>query len=171
VRIAQVRAFMVVGVLLIIAVTTCWYAIANDSQTSAGRKNCKTGDVPVNIELPQNKDVNVKVLNATDSQGLATSAADSLKEYGFHVVDTGTSKRHDVKNVELRYGPKMVAGGHLLRAFFVAADYTFQLDNDADYVEITLGQAFQQVNTESDARNSLSVLGRPKAPEGTCPIT
>lgn len=170
-RIVQVRALIVVGFLTIIAIVTSWYAIANDSQTAAGRESCAPGDVPVDISLPEESDINVKVLNATDNAGLAETAAESLTEYGFNIEETGNSKRDDLESpVEIHYGPKAVAGGHLLRAYFASPKYVFELDNDTDYVEVTLGPGFQQVNTQSDARNALSIIGRPTAPDGTCAI-
>jgi hypothetical protein len=172
VRISQVRALIVVGFLTIIAAATSWYAMANDTQTAAGREKCSPGDVPVDITLPEEKDINVKILNATDNSGLAEAAAESLEEYGFNVEDTGDSKQDDKMEspVEIHYGPKMVAGGHLLRAYFADSDFSFDMDNDTDYVTVTLGPGFMQVNTQSDARNALSIIGRPEAPEGTCPI-
>lgn len=170
-RITQVRALFVVGVLLVLAVSTSWYAIANDSQTAAGREHCEPGDIPVSIELPEAKDVRVKVLNATDSSGLASNAAASLDEYGFQIEDTGDSKKKRKENsVEIHYGPKMLAGGHLLRAYFVDDTAVFSLDNDKEYVEVYLFDGFQQVNTESDARNEVGIIQTPEAPEGTCPI-
>lgn len=170
-RITQVRAVIVVGVMLLIAVSTSWYAIANDSQTAAGRENCDPGDIPVDITLPEAKDVRVKILNATDSSDLAGNAAGSLDEYGFEIEDTGDSKKDEGKSsVEIHYGPKALAGGHLLRSYFADDTAVFSLDNDNEFVEVYLFDGFQQVNTESDARNEVGLIGWPEAPEGTCAI-
>lgn len=170
-RITQVRALIVVGVLILIAVSTSWYAIANDSQTAAGRENCDPGDIPVDITLPEPHDVRVKVLNATNTSDLAGSAAGSLKEYGFKIEDTGESKKDEGKSsVEIHYGPKALGGGHLLRSYFADDTAVFDLKNENDFVEIILFDGFQQVNTESDARNEVGIIGRPEAPEGTCAI-
>lgn len=169
-RIVQVRALIVMGILAVVAVITSWYAIVNDTQTAAGREMCSPGDIPVDIELPEEKDINVKVLNSTDNSGLAESASESLEEYGFNIEETGNSKDELDVAVLISYGPKAVAGGHLLRAYFADPSVDFSLDNDTDYVKVTLGPGFQQVNTKSDARIALSIIGRPEAPEGTCPI-
>lgn len=170
-RITQVRALIVVGVMMLIAVSTSWYAIANDSQTAVGRENCDPGDIPVDIELPEPADVRVKVLNATDTSDLAGTAANALDEYGFKIEDTGQSKKDEGKSsVEIHYGPKALAGGHLLRSYFADDTVVFSLDNDKEYVEVILFAGFQQVNTESDARNEVGIIGRPEAPEGTCAI-
>lgn len=170
-RITQVRALFVVGVLLLIAVSTSWYAIANDSQTAAGRENCEPGDIPVDIKLPEAKDVRVKVLNATNTSDLAGTAAGSLDEYGFKIEDTGESKKDEGKSsVEIRYGPKALAGGHLLRAYFADDTAIFSIDNENEFVEVILFDGFQQVNTESDARNEVGIIQTPEAPEGTCAI-
>lgn len=170
-RITQVRALIVVGVLVLIAVTTSWYAVANDSQTAQGREKCNVGDKPVKLELPEAENVKVKVLNATDTSNLAASAAGSLKEYKFDVIDTGASKKKkDERSVEIHYGPKTLSGGHLLRAYFTDDSAVFSLDNDNDFVEVVLFDGFQQVNTESDARNEVGQIGWPEAPEGTCAI-
>ena len=170
-RIAQVRALVVVGLLIVIALVMSWYAIANDSQTASGRDRCEPGDIPVDITLPEERDIKVKVLNATDNAGLADTAAEALKEYGFDIEETGDSDRGDEMEaaVEIYYGPKMVAGGHLLRAYLTESQAIFDKENDADFVEITLGPGFQQVSTQSEARSALGIIGRPTAPEGTCP--
>ncbi|MGH8793622.1 MAG: LytR C-terminal domain-containing protein [Stackebrandtia sp.] len=172
-RIAQVRSLFVVGILSIIAITTSWLAVANDSQTAAGREDCPPGAIPVDIELPEPEEVSVGVYNATNNTGLADTAAASLEEYGFEVVETGDSERDPEKledAVEIHYGPKAVAGAHLLQSYFGSVTPFFDIDNDSADVEIVLGPGFQQLNTESDARHALSTIGWPTAPEGTCAV-
>ncbi|MGH8877461.1 MAG: LytR C-terminal domain-containing protein [Stackebrandtia sp.] len=170
-RITQVRALIVVGVLVLIAFSTSWYAIANDTQTAEGREDCSVGEVPVDLTLPEESEVNVKVFNATNSSDLASNAAKSLEEYGFNIEDTGDSKRKPGKStVEIHYGPKALAGGHLLRAYFAGDSYHFDINNENEFVDVYLFDGFQQVNTESDARNEVGIIQTPEAPEGTCAI-
>ncbi|HIV57403.1 MAG TPA: LytR C-terminal domain-containing protein [Candidatus Stackebrandtia faecavium] len=168
-RITQVRALIVVGFLTVVAIATSLFAIASDSQTASGSQNCDPGDVPVDISLPEEHDINVRITNATDGAGLAEAAKEALDEYGFNVEDISTDKQKTEAPAELYYGPNMVAGGHLLRAYFASSEHHFSLDNDTDYVEVVLGEGFQQVNTKSDARNALGIIGHPQAPDGTCP--
>lgn len=169
-RITQVRAIIVIGFLAAIAVATSWVAIANDSQTAEGQ-SCPPGSVPVDIDLAEEEDVSVRVLNATDNSGLADQAAAQLTDYGFEVIETDNSDKEELEAaVEIHYGPKNVAAAHLLRSYFAESAHLFDLENDKDYVEIILGPGFQQLNTKSDARNALSVIGWPEAPEGTCAI-
>jgi len=168
VRITQVRAIIVIGFLLVIAIATSWIAIANDTQT-AEAESCPPGAVPVDISLAEEEDVSVRVLNATDNAGLADQAAAQLSDYGFEVIETDNSDQEEMASpVEIHYGPKTVADAHLLRSYFAESTHIFSLDNENDYVEIILGPGFQQLNTKSDARNALSVIGWPEAPEGTC---
>jgi hypothetical protein len=170
VRITQVRAIIVVGVLAVIAIATSWFAIANDSQTAQGEE-CPPGLVPVNLELAEEEDVAVRVLNATDNAGLADQAAAQLTDYGFEVIETDNSDKDEMTaQVEIHFGPKTVADAHLLRSYFAESERVFSLENEEDFVEIVLGPGFQQLNTKSDARNALSVIGWPEAPEGTCPM-
>ncbi|CAM3417360.1 LytR C-terminal domain-containing protein [Stackebrandtia soli] len=170
-RIAQVRALIIVGVLVLLAGGTSWWAISHDSQSTAGGDDCPADAVTVDLTLPETNEVTVRVLNATDQIGLADSAATQLAEYGFVIDSTDDAKADEMKaSAEIRYGPKVVGGGHLLVAYFADAAPIFDPKNDKDYVEIVLGPGFQQINTESDARQKLSVIGRPKAPDGTCAI-
>lgn len=172
-RITQVRAIIVVGFLAVIAIATSWFAIAGDSQTAAGREKCPPGAIPVDISLPEPEDVQVTVLNATKNDGLADTASSQLKDYGFDVIETGDSDKDEddmEASVEIYYGPKTVAAGHLLRSYFAEEAHFFKLDYEEDYVKVILGSGFQQLYTESDARNALSDLGWPEAPEGTCAL-
>lgn len=169
-RITQVRAIIVIGFLAAIAAATSWMAIANDSQ-NAEAETCPPGAIPVDIELAEEEDVSVRVLNATDNSGLADQAAAQLADYGFEVIETDNSDKEELEAaVEIHYGPKAVADAHLLRSYFAESVHVFDLENENDYVEIILGPGFQQLNTKSDARNALSVIGWPEAPEGTCAI-
>lgn len=169
-RITQVRAIIVIAVLAVIAAVTSWMAIVNDSQT-AEAETCPPGAIPVDIELAEEENVSVLVLNATDNSGLADQAAAQLTDYGFEVLETDNSDKEEMQApVEIHYGPKAVADAHLLRSYFAESVHLFDIENENEHVEIILGPGFQQLNTKSDARNALSVIGWPEAPEGTCAI-
>ncbi|GAA4898696.1 LytR cell envelope-related transcriptional attenuator [Stackebrandtia albiflava] len=169
-RITQVRAIIVVGVLAVVAIATSWFAIANDTQTAQG-DDCPPGSVPVSLKLAEEEDVAVRVLNATDNAGLADQASAQLTDYGFEVIETGNSDKEELEaQVEIHFGPDTVADAHLLRSYFADSARFFSLEYEEDYVEVILGPGFQQLNTKSDARNALSVIGWPEAPEGTCPM-
>lgn len=170
-RIAQIRALLVVGFLAAIALSTSWLAVANDSQSVAGSEECPPGAVLVDVTLPEPDEVSVRVLNATNNAGLADAAATQLEEYGFDVVEVDDSDRDDLADAaEVHYGPEAVAGAQLLRSYFANVAHFFDIENEDAEVEVVLGPGFQQLNTESDARHALGTIGRPQAPEGTCAV-
>lgn len=168
-RLARVRALIIIGTLALVATATVAWAIMNDSQ--ADLAGCKPGEIPVNLAMPKPQDVEVRVYNATKEPGLASQVKADLEEYGYKVVET------DDKDVEgltasarIVYGPNSLGAGHVLSAYFLNAERKFDPERDDTSVEVIIGEGFRQVNTESEKVQSLGEIGRPTAPAGTCPI-
>ncbi|MEV0645840.1 LytR C-terminal domain-containing protein [Phytomonospora sp. NPDC050363] len=168
-RLARVRALIIVGVLALVATATAGWAILNDSQADLG--GCASDKVRVSLEMPEPKDVEVRVFNGTGEPGLAEQVKGDLEEYGYKVVKVGNKKRDDLEvSAEVRFGPQAVGAGHVLSAYFLDSARKFDPERDDAVVDVIIGTGFRQVNTESEKVQSLGEIGRPTAPTGTCPI-
>lgn len=138
---AQVRALIVIGVLSVVAITTVSWAIAQDGQTGPrAADKCQAARTPTT--LPPPKSVKVRVLNATDLEGLAGTAAKDLRQAGFTVVATGNDPRPVDASAQVRFGPKGLAAASLLRAYVKGAE-AVQDDKRKDaVVELVLGEEY-----------------------------
>lgn len=168
-RLARVRALIILGTLALVATATAAWAILNDTQ--ADLAGCAAGNIPVNLEMPDPKDVEVHVYNSTGTPGLADQVKGDLEEYGYKVTETGDKDRDDIdKSAEISYGPKVVGAGHILSAYFLDSKENFDPKRDDSVIDVIIGQGFRQVNTESEKVQSLGEIGRPTAPLGTCAV-
>jgi hypothetical protein len=113
---ARVRALVVIGVLVFIALSTVIWAIAQDDQTRPQRRSsCKT-DVKVATAIPPAGAVKLRVFNATDHNGLAQTAAVQLKQAGFGSITVGNKADAVEATAEVRYGPAGAGAAYLVRA-------------------------------------------------------
>jgi hypothetical protein len=170
---ARVRALVVVGVLFFAAVVFVIVALVKDSQgdprSAAG---CPKDAVLVNTRLPdENKDVKIKVFNGTAQAGLAEGVGEDFAHRGFTVDKKKENSPKAVNQVAvLRFGPKAVGAAWLLRAYFLQeADIQFDAKRQNDVVDVVVGKKFQQLATETEVKQSLTQLGNPSPPAGTCP--
>ena len=169
-RLARVRALIIIGTLALVATATAGWAILNDSQEGLG--GCAADKIPVNLEMPEPKNVEVRVYNGTKEPGLADQVKGDLEEYGYNITKVGNKKREDLKgSAEVHYGPKAVGAGHVLSAYFLDSTRVFEPDRDDAVVDVVIGSGFRQVNTESEKVQSLGEIGRPTAPMGTCAVS
>lgn len=167
---ARVRALVVVGALVVLALVFVVIALVRDTQSGrAGAKGCPDGYVLVDVKLRMAQDVKVNVYNATDEPGLAGSVADDFRNRKFQVLKSGNEKPVDDVAV-LRYGPKGVGSGHLLRAYFLnEAKLQFDPKREDDVVDVVIGGGFQQLATTTEVNQSLGEIGgQPELPAGTC---
>lgn len=167
---ARVRALVVVGVLVVLAVVFIVVALVRDTQGSDKVATaCQDGEVPADVRLPEPQDVKITVLNATGSRGLAESVATNFANRKFQVVKSDTEKK-GVKGVAvLRYGPKGVGAAQLLRAYFLdQATPEFNKARTDDVVDVVIGPEFQQLATTTEVNQSLAGIGTPELPPGTC---
>ncbi len=170
---ARVRALIIVGALVLMAVVTVTWAIVADDQgksVGANARNCPEGAVPAATAVPEPKTVTIRVYNSTDQSGLAGTTASQLKTRGFKINKVGDDPLHQVVHAtaQLRYGPKAVGSAHLLKAYLLGAEPAFDIKRTDAVVDVVLGTAFKQVNTQSEVNQALVALGRPVTPKGTC---
>lgn len=168
-RLARVRALIIIGTLALVATATAAWAIMNDSQ--ADLAGCEPGEIPVNLAMPKPQDVEVRVFNATKEPGLAGQVKADLEEYGYKVVETDDKEVDGLTtSARIVYGPKALGAGHVLSAYFLDAQRQFDTERDDTVIDVIIGDGFRQVNTESEKVQSLGEIGRPTAPPGTCEI-
>jgi hypothetical protein len=167
---ARVRALVVVGALVVLALVFIVVALVRDTQGSDKVATaCQDGEVPANVELREPKDVKINVFNATDTQGLADSVATNFANRKFQVLKSGNDKKGIDGVAVLRYGPKAVGSAHLLRAYFLDnAKTEYNPTRKDDVVDVVIGPKFQQLATTTEVNQSLAGLGTPQLPPGTC---
>jgi hypothetical protein len=157
---ARVRALIVIGVLVIVAITTVVWAIVQDDQTSPHRQACGAGAKPATA-VPPAKSVKLRVLNATDTDGLATTVAKQLRAAGFNVVSLGNEARTVESSAQVRYGPAGLGAAQLVRAYVRNAE-TVQEDKRKDaIVDLVLGDEFTAtgITPSEQVKNELDRLG------------
>jgi hypothetical protein len=169
---ARVRAHIIDGTLFLAAAIFVVVALVRDTQSSKkASAGCPQGYVLVNAKLPTDlKQVKIKVFNATSKTGLAETVGDSFAGRGFTVDKKKGNNPKAVNQVAvLRYGPKAVGSAWLLRAYFLN-DATAEYDKTRqdDVVDVVVGTKYQQLATETEVKQSLSMLGNPTLPEGSC---
>lgn len=174
---ARLRALVLVGALFVCALVLVGTALVKDSQSSAGTAaECPPGHVPVDLRLPDEKEIKINVYNATDRQGLAESIANEFENREFIVVNKKTIKQANdplkkrVDGVaELRYGPKAHGAAWVLQAYFLGeADLKIDLQRTDDVVDVVLGNKFRQLGTTTAVNQALAANGFPTLPPGTC---
>jgi ABC-type Na+ efflux pump permease subunit len=169
---ARVRALVIVGALLLLALVFIVVALVRDTQ--AGQQvagGCQDGQVAVNAELPDNKDVKINVYNGTQTQGLAEIVGTDFANRKFQVLKKANDPLH--KKIDavavLRYGPKGLGAAQLLRAYFLdEADSEFDRNRKDGVVDVVIGDKYQQLATTTEVSQALAALGRPSLPPGTC---
>jgi hypothetical protein len=170
---ARVRALVVVGVLFVAAAIFVIMALVKDSQGNPrAAAGCPKNAVLVNTRLPdENKDVKLKIFNGTAVPGLAEKVGEDFSHRGFTVDKKKENSPKALGGVAvLRYGPKAVGTAWLLRAYFLGeADPQFDAKRDNDVVDVLIGKKYQQLATETEVKQSLTQLGNPSPPAGTCP--
>lgn len=168
-RIARIRALTVLCALALVAGLITLWAIRNDSQLSAS-DDCPPGAVEIKTApIPAPEDIEVVVLNGTDSDGLAEQAAAQLEDRGFVVTETGDADEDYDGTALVYFGPDQYAAGLHTHAYFYQGHEAFDLDWDKP-ITIVLGDDFAEVRSASDARQSFAQGGIGEAPDGTCTV-
>jgi hypothetical protein len=170
VRFARIRALLFVCVLALVAGMAALLAIRNDSQQDATGDDCPPGAVAIRTSpIPDPEEIEVVVLNGTDRTGLAEQAARQLEDRGFNVIEVGdTDESHDGSAI-VRSGPDTYADGLHTHAYFYMGREEFSLDWE-EPVTVILGNAFKEVRSTSDARQSFAQSGGISLPPGTCEV-
>lgn len=169
-RIARIRALtFLVALALLAGVITVW-AIRNDSQLSANGGDCEPGAVEIKTSpIPDPSEIDVVVLNGTDRTGLGDQAASQLEDRGFNVVEVGDTEETFDGSALVRFGPGQYAAGIHTHAYFYQGRDGFDLEWE-EPITVVLGDAFKEVRSTSDARQSFAQSGGITAPEGTCTV-
>jgi hypothetical protein len=158
-------------VLALAALGVWWNVLRNEeapAQDSANAADCSTpaGNAPPSLDPGT---ISVRVLNATDTAGLAQTVAEELQLRGF-VIDeiANDSSEREVTGVgEVRHGPR----GNDAAAFLAlvlpgAGDY---LDTRAtEQVDLVLGPEYTQLATAEEVAAALDPAA---APSGACETT
>jgi hypothetical protein len=169
---ARVRALVVVGVLFVAAAIFVIMALVRDSQSDPrAAAGCPKNATLVNTRLPdENKDVKLKIFNGTAQPGLAEKVGEDFSHRGFTVDKKKENSPKAISSIAvLRYGPKAVGDAWLLQAYFLdEADLQFDAKRQNDVVDIVIGKKYQQLATETEVKQSLTQLGNPSPPAGTC---
>ncbi|WP_460495312.1 LytR C-terminal domain-containing protein [Glycomyces tarimensis] len=168
-RIARIRALTFLCALALLATVATLWAIRNDSQV-AGGNDCEPGAVEIKTApIPDPEEIQIVVLNGTDRPGLAEQAAVQLEDRGFEVIEVGDTDETFDGSALVRYGPEEYAAGLHTHAYFYQGRDGFDLEWDQP-VTVVLGDAFREVRSTSDARQSFAQSGGISAPEGTCAV-
>ena len=135
----------------------------------AGAPRCPDGLVPANIELPDAEDIRLHVYNGTTRDDLADEVAQDLRTRDFVVVSVDRATGSYPQVAVIRYGPRAVGAGWVMRSYFLDQAATeFLPERDSDEVDIVLGDQFQQLATRTEVNQSIASLGRAMLPAGTC---
>lgn len=139
---ARVRAVVVLLLLVGIALVSVVWAISSDgSDERAGpRPSCDPRSAAPTAP-PEPKTVRVRVFNATDRPGLATTVKAALVRRGFTVVSVGNDNQVVEGTAQVRYGPGGAAGARLLRAYVSGAEAVAD-DRKDTVVDLVLGVGY-----------------------------
>ena len=143
-------------VLAVAAVAVWWYVIRQeDHKAAAQQAACSTvAAAPPSLEPAS---VSLRVYNATDKAGLATTVANSLKERGFTVgeIANDTSGRTVTGVGELRYGQPGKDTAAYVKLFIPGAgDYP---DTRATaVVDVVIGPDFTTLASPEDVTKALT---------------
>jgi hypothetical protein len=131
---------------------------------------CPSGLVPVDLRLPGGRDrISLNVLNATGVPGRAQPVFVDLGQRGFQMLSTTEGLAAVDQVAIIRYGPRAVGAGWVMRAYFLDQAVTeFDIKRADDRVDLVLGTRFRELGTVTEVNQALAQLGQPTAPPGTC---
>lgn len=162
---ARLRALVVLAVLAVAAIVTIGWAIAQDGEHDKDRADdCQ---VKAALTVPQPSQVKVRILNATDRDGLATEVGDALAARGFTIVGVGNAPTVIEGPAEVHYGPLAAGSAKLVRAQIDKATARPERRED-DVVELVIGPDFTELASTTQADKNLKNLGKPPLPSTTC---
>lgn len=178
---ARIRAFVILGLLMVGALIVAFLTINRDSQTHANyTSSCPTGTVPVHVStLPPVNQIKLKIWNASLHPGLAEQVAVDFRHRGFDVakVGAGDNKPTFAGVANIYYGPASIAGAQVVRSYLLlTGDGTsqamhFDLKRKTDVIDVVLGKGFRQLGAKTEVNSAIAALGTPNAPPGTCSVS
>ncbi|MFI7599908.1 LytR C-terminal domain-containing protein [Actinoplanes sp. NPDC049681] len=166
----RVRAFIVVGFLAVAAIVTVVIAVVRDTQADAVAAGCPAGAPIADLRLPKGpKEVTVKVLNGTRTQGRARDVSAEFANREFKVEKPGENKKHFDEVALLRYGPAAVGDAQLIQAYFLGdATRAYDPKRKGAVVDVVIGERYRQLGTTTEVKQSLGILGEAQLPPGAC---
>ncbi|MEV4642111.1 LytR C-terminal domain-containing protein [Actinoplanes sp. NPDC049548] len=166
----RVRAFLLVGVLAVAAIVVVVTAVLRDTQADAVAAGCPAGAPIAHLRLPTGpKDVTVKVLNGTATQGLAKGVSAEFANREFKVRKPGENRKRFDGVALLRYGPEAVGDAQLLQAYFLGdAERAYDPKRKGEVVDVVIGARYRQLGTTTEVKQSLGILGEAELPPGAC---
>jgi hypothetical protein len=175
---ARIRAFAIVGVLLIAAVVLAKIAISDDKQSRTSyASSCPAGTVPVITDpLPDYDQINLQIFNGSKVPGQAQNLANQLAHRGFKVEKVTSKNDKPTTNAvaQIYYGPQSLAAAWVVRAEFLLTDpdddqlMHFNIKNKSTVVQVTIGTQFKQLGAKTEVNQAIAALRTPSAPPGTC---
>lgn len=143
-------------VLAVAAVAVWWYVIRQaEAHDAAQQAACSTvSAAPPSLDPGS---VTLRVYNATDTAGLATTVANALKERGFTVgeIANDTSGRKVTGVGELRHGALGKDNADFVRVFIPGAgDYPDTRADDT--VDVVIGPDFKTLATPDEVTKALA---------------
>jgi hypothetical protein len=130
---------------------------------------CRSGLVPVSLRIPQPNEVGVNVLNASGADGLELTVLVDLGQRGFQMLSTTAGLATNDNVAIIRYGPRTLGAGWLLRAYLLdQAVPEFDRNRSDDRVDVVLGKRYRGLGTPAEVNQALAQLGVPALPPGTC---
>lgn len=145
--------FIIVGVVIAIGVLAAAINQQVVNLPFASRTPCPP--MPPAAAAPA--DTAVRVLNATDRDGLAAAAAEQLTARGYQVVDVGNAEgnRDFPDPAQVRHGATGVATARAVQAQVLGAVLVQDERAGAD-VDLVLGNAYTELATEAQAQEALA---------------
>lgn len=175
---ARVRSLVIVGLLMVGAVTMALITVNDDTQTKANYLGtCPAGAVPVSVStLPPPNAINLKIWNGSERVGLAQQVADDFRHRGFNVQPVGQNDNKPTSTgiANIYYGPSTIAGAWVVRAYFLMTDPTqmdamhFDIKRTSTVIDVVLGKGFRQLGAKTEVNQAIAALGTPDPPAGTC---
>lgn len=133
-----------------------WWRVLHRDSTSGAASNCVTQS-PTGPTLPAPGLITLKVLNATDRNGIASKARTTLASDGFNIPNAAANDNPKVKIpgvAEIRYGPRGRDGALLVHYFLPGAKLVATHSKTATVV-ISLGERYRGVASPSSVQAAL----------------
>ena len=143
-------------VLALAALATWWYVLRQENEQVAQEEEACASAEAAAPSLDAST-VHLRVLNATDTAGLATTVSTSLTERGFVVDEVGNDDTgREVTGVgELRYGPAGKEAAAFVHVYVPDAG-DFQDIRATATVDVVIGPEFSTLATPEDVAAALA---------------
>jgi hypothetical protein len=153
-------------VVLAVAAVAVWWYVIRQEEAHVAKQQAACSTVSAAAPSLDPATVTLRVYNATDTAGLATTVANSLKERGFTVgeIANDTSGREVTGVGELRHGSLGKDKADYVRLFIPGAgDYPDTRADDT--VDVVIGPDFKTLATADEVAKALAPA---KAAAATC---